>query len=248
MKLIVDFDSFIYRACYACEDLVEVEPSIYVQAFNTKKGFDYLKTVMDTMLKATACNEYIICLSDWRNFRKEVVPTYKSNRKVKAPPIFDKLKEIVYNSFEVYTRPYLEADDLCRELYEKSPKTSIISSIDKDMRSFPCKLFNPDRVEQGVKNITPEEAFKNFAKQLIMGDKADGYEGIKGMGEARTKKLLTELKSVDDVLAYYLKSGYTEEYFRDVYNQAYILGKNEIGPMRLELYGGELWTIPQSDF
>ena len=187
-------------------------------------------------------------MSDWRNFRKEIVPTYKSNRKTKPPIIFDKLKEVVYNSFEVYTRPYLEADDLCRGLYEENPKSSIISSIDKDMQTFPCKLYNPDHIEWGVREITKEVAFKNFAKQLIMGDKCDGYEGIKGMGESRTSKLLERFKTVDDVLAYYIEAGYSEDYFRDVYNQAHILSKNEMGELRLELYGGELWAVPQSDF
>ena len=80
-----------------------------------------------------------------------------------------------------------------------------------------------------------------------MGDKTDGYEGIKGMGESRTSKLLPKLKSIDDIVAYYIENGYTEDDFRQVYNQAKILGKKEIGELRLELYGGELWTIPKQE-
>ena len=244
MKLIIDFDSFIYRACFACEDMVELKPNIFVQAYNLNKGFEYFKNVMDAMLKATSCNEYVLCLSDWRNFRKEVVPTYKANRKTKEPIFFQQLKNLVYERFETYSRPYLEADDLCHYLYDKDPKNSIIASIDKDMKTFPCKLFNPDYVAQGVKTISKSIAFYNFAKQLIMGDKTDGYDGIKGMGEARTEKILGKFKTIDDVLAYYLENGYTEEDFEKVYNQAKILGEREIGDLRLELYGGKLWTIP----
>lgn len=245
MKLIIDFDSFIYRACFACEDMIEYQPNIYIQACNLNKGFEYLKNVMDSMLKATACNEYVVCLSDWRNFRKEICDTYKSNRKQKAPVGFDQLKKLVYERFETFTRPYLEADDLCRYLYEQDTKNNIIASIDKDMRTFPCKLFNPDYVRQGVQTIYKDMAFYNFVKQLIMGDKTDGYEGIKGMGEARTQKILGQFKTIDDVLAFYLENGYTEEDFKKVYNQAKILGKKEIGDLRIELYGGELWTIPE---
>ena len=247
MKLIIDFDSFIYRACFACEDMVEIKPRVYVQAYSLDKGFEYFKNIMDAMLKATACDNYIICLSDWRNFRKEVVPTYKSNRKTKAPPFFDELKKMVYDRFECISKPYLEADDLCRALYEDNPRDSIIASIDKDLQSFPCKLFNPDHVEWGVRRIDERKAFENFAKQLIMGDKTDGYEGIKGMGESRTTRLLPKLKSIDDIVAYYIENGYTEDDFRQIYNQAKILGKREIGELRLELYGGELWTIPKQE-
>lgn len=245
MKLIIDFDSFIYRACYACITLEEVKPNVFVEAYDVNKGVEYLKNVVDTMIKATACDKYVICLSDWRNFRKEIVPTYKSNRTTKPPVIFDKLKDMVYDVFVCASRPYLEADDLCRYFYEENPFGSIISSIDKDMKSFPCKLFNPDHIEWGVRKIEKDEAFRNFAKQLLMGDKTDGYDGIKGVGEARAEKLLSGLKTIDDVLRCYAENGLSEDYFRDVYNQAKILGKNEIGDLKLELYKEELWTIPQ---
>lgn len=246
MKLIVDFDSFIYKACFACEDMLEIKPRVYVQSFSLDKGFDYFKNVLDTALQNTQCDDYILCLSDWRNFRKEIVPTYKANRKnTKTPPFFDELKSMVYDSFTVASRPYLEADDLCRVMYERDRKNSIIASIDKDMESFPCKLYNPDRAYLGVIEIDKRTAFKNFAKQLIMGDKTDGYEGIKGMGEARTSKLLDGLQTIDDVITLYLENGYTEEHFANVYNQAYILGEREVGADKIELFNGELWCIPQ---
>lgn len=246
MKLIVDFDSFIYKACYACEGMTEIKPRVYVQSFSLDKGFDYFKNVLDTALQNTKCNDYVLCLSDWRNFRKEIIPTYKANRKgTKHPPFFEELKAMVFESFETYKRPYLEADDICRVLYEEAPKNSIIASIDKDMTSFPCKLYNPDKPQLGIVDIDKRTAFKNFAKQLIMGDKCDGYEGIKGMGVARTEKLLDGLQTLDDIITLYLENGYTEEDFQRVYNQAFILGKREAGPNMLELYGGELWKIPQ---
>lgn len=248
MKLIIDFDSFIYKACYACETMVEIKPKVYVQAYSLDKGFEYFKNILDVALQNTKCDDYVLCLSDWRNFRKEIVPTYKANRKnTKTPPFFDELKSMVYDSFIVKSRPYLEADDLCRVLYEEDKKNCIIASIDKDMMSFPCKLYNPDKPHLGIVEIDKRTAFKNFAKQLIMGDKTDGYEGIKGMGEARTTKLLGGLQTIDDIITLYLENGYSEEDFAKVYNQAYILGHVEVGPERLELYGGELWTIPSQE-
>ena len=244
MKLIIDFDSFIYKACVACETLTEVKPNIYVQAYDTRKGAEYFKNIMDTMLVITNCNDYVICLSDWRNFRKKVCPTYKSNRKAKKPVVFSQLKDMVFDMFTTYTRPYLEADDLCRYLYEKEPNASIIASIDKDMATFPCKLFNPDKLGEGVRTISPKTANTNFMRQLIMGDDTDGYEGIKGMGVARTEKVLSTMQTIDEVKALYSENGYTEEQFAMVYNQARILGKNEILEDSLVLYGDKTWLIP----
>ena len=58
MKLIIDFDSFIYRACFACEDMVEIKPRVYVQAYSLDKGFEYFVV---KIVVGSKKNRYLMC-------------------------------------------------------------------------------------------------------------------------------------------------------------------------------------------
>lgn len=75
---------------------------------------------------------------DDHNFRKDIYPNYKSNRKGKRKPmILPILKEFLVESFDTFRRPGLEGDNvqgiLATSKVIVKAKERIIASLDKDI-------------------------------------------------------------------------------------------------------------------
>jgi DNA polymerase-1 len=149
------------------------------------------------------CSEVIIALSDNKsNFRKEILPSYKENRKQEKP----KLWEFIRNYFEstehghrVEFRQNLEGDDILGILatHPKYKGKTVIATIDKDMNTIPGKLFLFNKPELGVVNVQPLDSIRYHMKQVLTGDTVDNYKGLKGVGQKTADKLLD---SVDDIV------------------------------------------------
>lgn len=248
-RIIVDCESFIYRACVATQELREIEQGVYVQSYVVEKGIQYLKEQLDNMMIKTKAEDYIFVLGSSLNYRKIINPKYKSNRTSQPHPMFKILTQKVSEVFKTTYLPYLEADDTCRIIYEEDKFNNIIVSIDKDLRTFFCRLYNPDKPDDGIVNISVKNAQYNFFKQLIMGDSCDGYSGIKGFGEAKTKKwLLEKERTIDDVRDLYVDNEYTIKDFNTVYNMAKILGISEYNNGILKLMDSKFSTETGKEF
>jgi DNA polymerase-1 len=131
------------------------------------------------------------------NFRKDVYPAYKSNRKGHRKPVtYQYGREYAKKMYDSMTRPELEADDILGILATGNvaqfigPK--VVCSIDKDMRSFPCKLYNWMKPNDGIVEISEEEADLNFYTQILTGDSVDGYPGCPGIGPVKAAKILKD--------------------------------------------------------
>lgn len=237
-KAIIDVDSFIYRAATTCNELIELQEGIYYEAYNLNKAKEYLNNLVKDILEKTGCDEYIFVIGGHgKNFRYVVNPNYKANRKKQAKPIMlDKVRQMVFDNFNVCYIPHLEADDTCRILSEED-SDNVIVSIDKDLRTFPGKLY--DYYHSKFVYITSKQAEVNFKRQLLIGDKTDGYDGIPKVGPATADKLLLEGITIDEIVEKYLEAGLTMDDFKRTYNCAKILGKNDYQEGVIKLYGGE---------
>lgn len=78
------------------------------------------------------------------------------------------------------------------------PKDSIIASIDKDMDCCPSWHYRwPIHGKEAEKYFIDEvTAFRNFYKQLMVGDSTDNIQGIPGIGKAN--KALKEVDKLTD--------------------------------------------------
>ena len=237
-KAIIDVDSFIYRAATTCNELIELQEGIYYEAYNLGKAKEYLNNLVKDILEKTGCNEYIFVIGgNGKNFRYVVNPNYKANRKKQAKPIMlDKVREMVFRDFDVCYIPHLEADDTCRILAEEN-KSNVIVSIDKDLRTFPGKLY--DYYHDKFICISPQQAEANFKRQLLIGDKTDGYDGIPKVGPATADKLILGGITIDEIAEKYLEAGLSIDDFKRTYNCAYILGNDNYDDGVITLYGGE---------
>ena len=125
------------------------------------------------------------------------------------------LKDFLVTEYTAQTVEPLEADDLMGiwatdpEFHKGSRK--IIVSTDKDMRTIPCELWNPNKPELGVQKITKAHANHNHLMQTLIGDSTDGYGGCPTIGPARAERLLTKESSWDTVVTAYQAQGLTSE-------------------------------------
>ena len=144
--------------------------------------------------------EPVLCISD-NNFRKVIAPFYKAHR----PPSPDHYKEVLAGLKQRMphrTIHGLEADDVMGILQtsEVYGPTAIIS-IDKDMKTIPGRLVNPDKLlESGV--VTEDEANYNWMYQTLVGDTADGFKGCPRVGPVKAENALDGLSgSLTDMWA-----------------------------------------------
>lgn len=177
----------------------------------------------------TKATNSIICLTDDKNFRLDVLPTYKSNRKGSVKPLqLAYAKEYMSSKYDSYQKPYLEADDVMGILSThptliKGKK--VIVSTDKDMKTIPGWLYNPGK-QKGVRKVSAHEAMLYHMEQTITGDSVDGYKGCPGAGavaaaEALDRALDEGLDWADqdqlqgliwkEVVAVYESKGFTED-------------------------------------
>lgn len=138
------------------------------------------------------CSEAIVCFSGPRdlNFRREVYPIYKTNRKDERPEFHNMAVRILRDNFKVFERETLEADDCMGLLATLNTVTNpVIVTTDKDLRTVPGWHFNPDKEDFPV-YVSYQQADLIFLTQWITGDRTDGYKGIEGVGEAGARKIL----------------------------------------------------------
>ena len=228
--IIIDGDVVVYKVAEGIAESFEVSTEeddefIYrnIGWANKEQAKEYLENMIDKICKDCKGNEVVICLSDMNsNFRKGINPNYKGNRKSIKPILYEFLRKYMTETgYKIYEKPQLEADDVIG-IIATSDKIikgdKVVWSLDKDFKTIPCKFHRakPNGKDESI-NVSKEEADWWFMYQTLIGDKVDGYDGCKGVGDKTAKKLLGEIgeKSLEEmweiVKTTYEKAGFTEE-------------------------------------
>ena len=188
MKLLIDADFIVYKACAAAETEIDWgdDTILVTSSFNdaytaTKRELTKLQDQFGSF--ATL----ILFFSDSINFRKKILPEYKGHRNRKKPCGYKRVISQLKKEYEVIIKPELEADD-SMGIYATKYPGNIIVSPDKDMRQIPGQLYNLDETF----TITPEEGSKWHLIQTCAGDSTDGYSGVPGIGVKRAEALFTK--------------------------------------------------------
>jgi|TARA_R100001463_G_scaffold17636_2_gene44841 DNA polymerase-1 len=202
-------------------------------------------SVIDDLGASLQADDYVIALTDSSNFRKDVLPSYKSNRKDKRKPITLKaLREYVLEKHNGVVWKNLEADDVMGIMStEPVDEERIVVSIDKDLRTVPCKLSQD---AMNIEQISQRMADYWFMIQTLTGDKVDGYDGIEGVGIKTAEKLIKKYTNVPlldlwkIVKKIYVDKGYTEAEALQQARVARILRHGDYNKKTGEV---KLWTI-----
>ena len=201
--VIIDGDVIVYKVAEAVADSFEVSTEEHDDFIYRNVGWasksqatNFLDNMINEICTDCKANDVCICLSDMNaNFRKNLNPSYKSNRRTIKPILYEFLRNYMLNSgYKVYERPNLEADDVMGILVTSTKiikGDKVIWSLDKDFKTIPCKFHRASVNGKDTSEIiTPEAADWWFMYQTLVGDSVDGYSGCKGIGDKTARKIL----------------------------------------------------------
>ncbi len=213
--LIIDGMALLFRSFFST--------SVYGQFMINSKGIP-TNAVTGLLKHLFAVIEYtkpthIVCCWDMgsKTYRNDLFTNYKANRPeapIELQPQFDLAKEVVeaLNITNIGIEGY-EADDCIGTLtkkFEHDMKISIITG-DKDILQLLNDQVDVLILQKGIgnyKHYTRESYIEEFfiePRMLIdvkalMGDSSDNYPGVKGIGEKTAFKLISQYRSIDQLL------------------------------------------------
>ncbi len=188
---LLDCDELIFKACAAAEyDLEMGGNHILMSDFGTTQRIFCDQEAK--VCEALGAEEVVMALSDSKNFRKDVLPTYKSNRKnTRKPLAFPRLRQWVEDEYHTIERPGLEADDILGIFHGDF---DYIAASDKDLLTIPTRVYS--LYKDKITEVSPAQANYNWLLQTLVGDQVDGYAGCPGMGPVRAKAFLDRAGSI----------------------------------------------------
>lgn len=185
MKIIVDGNNLACMAFFVTKNILSTKKRVIktVGLFN----------IMMQKLKVdfAVSNLYIawdgISGADWR---KEILPEYKSNRLKQDPVLTKIIKEAQNLSYYHFILDYAEGDDMVYALCNALHGKKVIVSSDKDFiqvvqEGLAHSIFIPNTKKyRDIPNID------SVLEKSICGDSSDNLKGIPGYGPVATKKLI----------------------------------------------------------
>jgi DNA polymerase-1 len=210
--LLIDGDILAYRNAAAAEKETDWGDGMVTLHADAGLAIDNMDLDLATTREKLDADECVICLSDdGERFRAHLGFDYKAHRKsVRTPMVLAKLREHLRVAHQAKWKRGLEADDVMGimstnpKLYPEFEK--VIVSIDKDMRTIPGRLYDGKE----LLTITREAADKWHLQQTLMGDKADGFPGCKGIGPVKAARIVEG--GWPAVLEAFIKAGHDETF------------------------------------
>lgn len=189
ITLLLDADIIAYKAAALSEETYDFGDTGSAQMVFEQDCRDRIDSMLAEYCDDLGANLVKVCLTDTVNFRKQLDPSYKSNRAGSVKPeLLGLAKEYLAHTYPSFIRPRLEADDVMGILATSGDQfikgDKIIVSEDKDMRTIPANIYNPNKAELGVLEISPLDADRFHMWQTMTGDQTDGYPGCRGIGPA----------------------------------------------------------------
>lgn len=198
--LLIDGDTIAFRVASACQHTVQW-PSGLIEPFAlTWEGEAATVKYIDRLMRRLKGTDYKVFLScpTEDNWRLQVDPGYKSNRKDSVRPmLLEHLKDFLRVNYGATHLAYLEADDVLG-IYATSdelvPGEKIVVGRDKDFYTIPglhYQLNNDNEAgDPVIVEVSPMDAIKNHYVQALAGDKVDGYDGCPGIGMKRAREII----------------------------------------------------------
>ncbi|CAB4240681.1 exonuclease [uncultured Caudovirales phage] len=179
MKALVDGDIVVYRAAASAE-----EDDQWVALARADK-------LMQDILEETTADSYNVYLTGSGNFRREIAPSYKAQRPDARPKHWQAVREFLVTQHKAIVCDGFEADDQLGIDQDKTHKSTVICSIDKDLLQIPGRHYN--FVKKVFQEVTHDEGIKFLYIQSLVGDRSDNIFGVQGIGPVKAAKALDGL-------------------------------------------------------
>lgn len=201
MKCLIDADIILWRASALKR--------------TSKQNTEYLagKAIHDVM-EATKASSYMLYFTGSNNFRKEINPNYKANRKdVQLPEFYQAAKEYLMTHYDFEIAHGCEADDLLGIAQtqalrsEHQTDNTIICSLDKDLQQIPgwhysWKLTHGGEVvrDERIWEVEKLEATQFLYKQMLIGDNTDNIFGVPRIGKIKAAEIIDPIDTEAEML------------------------------------------------
>ena len=204
---LVDGSGYIFRAFYALPPMTRPD--------GTPVGAVYgFTAMMMNLLQENACDNIVVVFdAARRNFRNEIYPEYKANRRETPPDLIPQFP-LIRQACEALNVAWIEkegyeADDLIATFAhiakEKGIKVRVISA-DKDLMQLMddnTTLYDPMK----KKEITTDDVEKKFGVspdkvievQALMGDSTDNIPGASGVGPKTAASLIQQFGDIQNM-------------------------------------------------
>lgn len=239
MIALLDGDIIAYRAAASCEP-TKTKEFLEDRAVALFRAEDTVRRI----LHETGADQYKVFIGGSENFRHQIYPEYKANRKdVKRPDWLQDVREYLVMEHKAVICDGIEADDAmgieqCAEHYRVGTEDddrpgylydvdTIICSIDKDLLQVPGHHYN--FVKQERIFVDQLVGLKHFYQQLIQGDASDNIPGYDGKMRPKIPKFLQA------------QVNYLWHCANEVYMYDLVLGMYEGDKERLKRNGQLLW-------
>ncbi len=205
---LIDGNSYVYRAYYAIRGLSNSK------GFPTNAIYGFTNMLLKIIREKKPDNIVVTFDSPVPTERHRIYEEYKAQRPETPGDLVEQLpyirKIISALNIKIFEIPGYEADDIIGTIAKKVASEEIdvfIVTADKDMLQLvnnKVKIYDPmkdkildERYTKERFGVVPERITEFLA---LAGDAVDNIPGIKGVGEKTAKELLSEFKSLDDLL------------------------------------------------
>ena len=239
--VLIDADITAFSVCAAAEVETEWDDDVWTLHSDFSKVQSDFGDAIRAIQDMTAAKNVVLTFTGPQNFRKEIYPDYKGNRKSRKPMHLKRVKEWAATVWEAHTWEGLEADDVLGIMATNSP-TSGVYSHDKDLKTVPAMLWNHD--ERFFYKQDERIADHYWMTQTLTGDSTDGYPGCPGIGPKKAADMLGEpgekaLPELwEQVVRIYEAKGFDEDYALTQARLARILRNTDYNHEK----GVTLWT------
>jgi hypothetical protein len=182
MHLLLDSDSLCYQAGFSAN-----EPG--QEAIACHQVDDIVTRIIGEVGPAT----FQLFLTGSDNFRYQIYPDYKGNRKdMKRPIHLQAMREFLVSHWDTVVSDGVEADDTIgiANYNLRADRSIVIGHIDKDLNMLAGSHYNYNK--KTWYEVSDMDAMRHFFYQLIMGDKADNIPGYDGKMRDKVPKFLAD--------------------------------------------------------
>ena len=204
---LIDSDILVYRCGFAAKG----EPLNYV--LHTVK--QSIENIYQAFNEAPEAKVYLTGKGNYRD-KVAVTKPYKGNRDPNnKPDYYDEIRQYLIDQHQAQVIDRMEADDaLGIHQWKNKDKSTVIVSIDKDLRCIPGWHYN--FVKQELEYVPLAQANKNFWTQVLTGDATDNIQGIPKCGAKTAAKIIgstdgswaeMHCRVYDEYMRYYGREG-----------------------------------------
>jgi len=198
--LLIDADMLVFSVAIVEQQEIEWQPDQWSYSCDLNVCKQRVDAKIANWKERLKADKVVLCFSDPdHNFRKEVLPSYKSNRKgTKKPMGYLGLVGYCMETYPSKRWSGLEGDDVLGILHttKKKGRQSIVLSGDKDLRTVPGLHVGMADPDLAIEKVTITQANLMWMSQVLTGDAVDGYKGCPSVGPVGAAKALAGCRSL----------------------------------------------------